>query len=158
MKSWLLGCPITAFMQKKRAGGKSSDNSFCPPQEGKVASEPVGTKEEKPRDLWGTKNYFCTFCILQPKFTSSQAFTWGNAQSYNNILGMSSPDTEAQLAEEGAGCWPWQLIDDLSQFCPNPSQITARPTLELWDFGRSCFPDQDTHQVYEKWEHPTHPG
>lgn len=155
MKSWLWGCPRTAFMQKRRPGGKSSANSFCPSQEGKTGSEPVGTKEEKGiRGLWDTKNYFCTFCILQPKFSYSQTFTWGSTQSYNNVLRMSSPDAKAQLVEEAAGCWPRQLSDGLSQFCLNPSQITARPILELWGFGRASFLDQEMHQVYEKWEHP----
>lgn len=148
MKSWLLGCPSIAFMQKRRAGGKSYANSFCPSQEGKTGSEPVGAKEHKgTRGLWGTKKHFCTFCILQLKFTYSQAFTWGNAQSYNNIWRLSSPEAKAQLAEEGAGCWPRQLSHGLSPFCPNPSQIIARTILDLWGFGRASLPDQVMHQV-----------
>lgn len=60
MESWLLGCPSTAFIQKRRAGGKSSSDSFCLSQEGKTGSEPAGTTEEKEQEVSAP----FTFCSL----------------------------------------------------------------------------------------------
>lgn len=154
MKLGLLDSPSMAFMQKRRAGGKSCQFflSITGRQNRVRASGNKGRTRNK-RSV-RHKELFLHLLILQSKFIYSQAFTWDNAQSYNNILRMSSPDAKAQLVEEAAGGSPRRTSDGRSQFCPNPSQITARTILELRDFVRAPFSDQETCQVCENWEHP----
>lgn len=149
MKLGLLDSPSMAFMQKRRAGGKSCQFflSITGRQNRVRASGNKGRTRNK-RSV-RHKELFLHLLILQSKFIYSQAFTWDNAQSYNNILRMSSPDAKAQLVEEAAGGSPRRTSDGRSQFCPNPSQITARTILELRDFVRAPFSDQETCQVCE---------
>lgn len=130
MKSGLLDSPIIAFIQTRRVGGKSCQFflSITGKQNRVRATGNKGSTRYN-RSVW-KKELFLHLLISQLKFIYSQVFTWDNAQSHNNILRTSSPDAKAQLAEEAAGCLPRRPSDDYSQFCPNSSQITARPILE----------------------------
>lgn len=130
MKSGLLDSPSMAFMQKRRAGGKSCQ--FLPSITGRQNRIRASGNKGRTRNKRCVrhKGLFPPLLIFQLKFIYSQAFTWGNFQSYNSIFRMSSPDAKAQLAEEAGGCSPRRPSDDHSRFCPNSSQITARPILE----------------------------
>lgn len=130
IKSGLLESPSMAFTQKRRAGGKSCQlfPSITGRQNRIRASGNKGRTWNK-RSV-RHKELFPHLSILQPKFIYSWAFTWDNAQSYKNILRLSSPDAKAQVAEEAGGRSPRRPSDDSSQFCPNSSQITTRPILE----------------------------
>lgn len=139
IKSGLLDSPSMAFMQKRRAGAKSCQFflSITGRQNRARASGNKGRTRNK-RSM-RHKELFPHLLILQPKFIYSQTFTWDNAQSYNNILRMSSPDVKAQIAEESGGCSPRRPSDDHSQFCPKSLQITSRPILEPSGFVRAPF-------------------
>lgn len=95
MKPGLLNSPSTAFMQKRNAGGRSCQFFLSiTGRQNRVRASGNKGRTRNERSV-RHKELFLHLLILQSKFIYSQAFTWDNAQSYNNVLRISSPDAKA---------------------------------------------------------------